>query len=85
MMRVDQVAARADAPGCGCGGGDDRDGRSVRRLEAGIDGSLDTLSRVEKAFGVPVRDPFVTVAAALERPATISSPLDVRCHRAGRL
>jgi len=32
--------------------------RTVQRLEAGNDGSLDTLSRVAKAFGVPVRDLF---------------------------
>ena len=37
-------------------------GRTVQRLEAGDDGSLDTLSRVANAFGVPVRDLFVTVA-----------------------
>jgi len=36
--------------------------RTVQRLEAGNDGSLDTLSRVAKAFGVPVRDLFVTMA-----------------------
>jgi len=36
--------------------------RTVRRLEAGNDGSLDTLSRVAKAFGVPVHGLFVTVA-----------------------
>jgi len=36
--------------------------RTVQRLEAGNDGSLDTLSRVAKAFGVPVRELFITVA-----------------------
>ncbi|WP_314100598.1 XRE family transcriptional regulator [uncultured Frigoribacterium sp.] len=36
--------------------------RTVQRLEAGNDGSLDTLARVAEAFGVPVRELFVTVA-----------------------
>ena len=36
--------------------------RTVQRLEAGNEGSLDTLPRVAPAFGVPVRDLFVTVA-----------------------
>lgn len=36
--------------------------RTVQRLEAGNDGSLDTLSRVATAFGVPVRDLFVAVS-----------------------
>jgi transcriptional regulator with XRE-family HTH domain len=35
--------------------------RTVQRLEAGNEGSLDTLSRVAEAFGVPVRDLFITV------------------------
>jgi len=36
--------------------------RTVQRLEAGNDASLDTLSRVGKALEVPVRDLFVAVA-----------------------
>lgn len=35
--------------------------RTVQRLEAGNDASLDTLSRVAKALDVPVRDLFATV------------------------
>jgi transcriptional regulator with XRE-family HTH domain len=35
--------------------------RTVQRLEAGNDASLDTLTRVAKALGVQVRDLFATV------------------------
>jgi transcriptional regulator with XRE-family HTH domain len=36
--------------------------RTVQRLEAGNDRSLDTLPRVATAFGVPVRELFVAVS-----------------------
>ena len=53
--------------------------RTVQRLEAGNEGSLDTLSRVAKAFGVPVRDLFVTVAE--DQYGRSVSALDARTTR----
>lgn len=35
--------------------------RTIQRLEAGSDASLDTLSMVAEALGVPVRDLFTTI------------------------
>jgi transcriptional regulator with XRE-family HTH domain len=35
--------------------------RTIQRIEAGKDASLETISLIAKSFGVPVRDLFVTI------------------------
>lgn len=58
--------------------------RTIQRLDAGNDASLETLSLVAKALDVPVRDLFASVADETFRMAVSGLDARIEAHQRGR-